>query len=68
MVLLACASDIIFHHKFLIFHVISSQHMQLAQPSECGRLHILISVHAQTAAWQQSNKISEARVSGKCGK
>ena len=38
-----------------------------AQPSECGRQHTLISVHAQTAAWQQSNGNSEARMSEKCG-
>ena len=39
----------------------------IAQPSECGRQHTLISVHAQTAAWQQSNGNSEARMSEKCG-
>ena len=38
-----------------------------AQPSECGRQDTLISVHAQTAAWQQSNGNSEARMSEKCG-
>ena len=38
-----------------------------AQPSECGRQHTLISVHAQTAAQQQSNGNSEARMSEKCG-
>ena len=36
------------------------------QPSECGRQHTLISVHAQTAALQQSNVNSEARMSEKC--
>ena len=39
----------------------------LAQPSEYGRQHTLISVHAQTAAWHQSNGNSEARMSEKCG-
>ena len=38
-----------------------------SQPSECGRQHTLISVHAQTAAWQQSNGNSEAKTSDKCG-
>ena len=42
-------------------------HRLPSQPSECGRRHILISVHAQTAAWQQSNGNSEARMSEKCG-
>ena len=37
------------------------------QPSECGRQHTLISVHAQTASWQQSNGNSEAMRSEKCG-
>ena len=37
------------------------------QPSECGGQHTLISVHAQTAAWQQSNGNSEGRMSKKCG-
>ena len=37
------------------------------QPSECGRQHTLISVHAQTAAWQQSYGNSEARMSKKYG-
>ena len=40
---------------------------QASQPPECERQHTLISVHAQTAAWQQSNINSEARMSEKCG-
>ena len=40
---------------------------QTSQPSECEQQHNLISVHAQTAAWQQSNGNSEARMSEKCG-
>ena len=39
----------------------------IAQPSECGRQHTLISIHAQTSAGQQSNGNSEARMSEKCG-
>ena len=38
-----------------------------SQPSECGRQRTLNIVHAQTAAQQQSNGSSEARMSGKCG-
>ena len=41
--------------------------MDLSQPSGCGRKHTLISIHAQTAAWQQSNGNSEARMSEKFG-
>ena len=42
-------------------------HTHTPQLSECGRQQTLISVHAQTAAWQQSNENSEARMSKKCG-
>ena len=41
--------------------------LSVSQPSECGRQHTLISVHAQTAAWQQSNGNFEARMSEKYG-
>ena len=44
-----------------------SGNQSIAQPSECGRRHTLISVHAQAAAGQQSNGNSEARMSEKCG-
>ena len=36
------------------------------QPSECGRQRTLNTVHAQTAAQQQSNGSYEARMPGKC--
>ena len=38
-----------------------------SQPSECEWQHTLISVHAQTAAWQQANGNFEARMFEKCG-
>ena len=43
------------------------RYLPSSQPSECGQQHTLISVHAQTAAWKQSNGNSEARMSEKCG-
>ena len=49
----------------------NAQHYNLkgwcTQPSECGRQQTLISLHSQTAAWQQCNGNSEARMSEKCG-
>ena len=33
------------------------------RPSECGRQHTLISLHAQTAGWQPSNGNFKARMS-----
>ena len=47
--------------------IIYTVFLMLSQPSECGRQHALISVHAQTAACQQSNGNSEAMMSEKCG-
>ena len=38
-----------------------------SHPSECGQQHTLISVNAQTVAWQQSIGNSEATMSKKCG-
>ena len=52
---------------YLCSHTYTSLPLQASQPSECGRQHILISIHAQTAAWQQSNENSEAMMSQKCG-
>ena len=53
--------------SLMLGHYCRTQEGLQPQPSECGLQHTLISVHAQSAAWQQSNGNSETRMSEKYG-